>query len=83
MDTTLTLNTETIETVHFEEKTAPSIAPIGHITEIHGPVVDIACETLPPLHRALIVTIEGNSTMLEVLHHHDPHQVRAIALGVL
>jgi len=59
----------------------PPSAPIGHVIEVHGPVVDIACETLPPLHRALTVAIDGGSAMLEVLHHLDPHQVRAIALN--
>ena len=58
-----------------------SPAAIGHVVEVHGPVVDIACETLPPLHRALTVAIDGGSAVLEVLHHLDPHQVRAIALS--
>jgi hypothetical protein len=31
--------------------------PIGRVVEVHGPVVDVACELLPPLHRALTVTI--------------------------
>ena len=53
---------------------------IGHVVEVHGPVVDIACEILPPLHRALTVLIDGGCTVLEVLHHLDPRQVRAIAL---
>jgi F-type H+-transporting ATPase subunit beta len=43
-------------------------------------VVDIACETLPPLHRALQLAIDGGSAVLEVLHHLDSHHVRAIAL---
>ena len=54
--------------------------PLGHVAEVHGPVVDIACDLLPPLHRALEVAIDGGSAVLEVLHHLDPHQVRAIAL---
>jgi len=54
--------------------------PIGHVAEVHGPVVDIACDALPPLHRALAVAIDGGSAVLEVLHHLDPRQVRAIAL---
>lgn len=61
--------------------TTPTSIPIGHIIEIHGPVVDIVCEILPPLHRALTVTIDGSTILLEVLHHHDTHQVRAIALS--
>ena len=44
---------------------APSSAPaIGRVVEVHGPVVDIACETLPPLHRALTVSIDGGSAVL-------------------
>jgi len=64
----------------------PSVAvlcarePIGHVVEVHGPVVDIGCETLPRVHRALEVTIKGATSMLEVLHHLHAHQVRAIAL---
>jgi len=58
----------------------PARAPIGRVAEIHGPVVDIACETLPPLHRALQLAIDGGSAVLEVLHHLDSHHVRAIAL---
>lgn len=26
---------------------------IGTIAEVNGPVVDVACERLPPLHRAV------------------------------
>src|ERR1035437_10975239 len=60
---------------------APSARdPIGQVVEVHGPVVDFAGEMLPPLHRALEVAIDGGSAVLEVLHHLDPHQVRAIAL---
>jgi len=55
--------------------------PIGHVVEVHGPVVDVACEVLPPLHRALRMVVGGADAVLEVLHHLDPHQVRAIALS--
>jgi len=57
-----------------------SSTPIGHVAEVHGPVVDIACETLPPLHRALHVPIAGDISTLEVLHHLDQHQARTVAL---
>ena len=30
-----------------------SNTPIGQIEEIHGPVVDMVCDRLPPLHQAL------------------------------
>lgn len=54
---------------------------IGHIIEIHGPVVDISCDILPSLHRALVVSIDGTDIILEVLHHYDQHRIRAIALS--
>ncbi len=58
----------------------PGTLPIGCVVEVHGAVVDIACEMLPPLHRALAVAIDGRSAVLEVLQHLDQHQLRAIAL---
>ena len=58
-----------------------SPAPVGRVVEVHGPVVDVACAVLPPLHRALSVAIDGRRVVLEVLHHLDPHRVRAIALS--
>jgi F-type H+/Na+-transporting ATPase subunit beta len=69
-------------TSHSQDLVAvePSAAAIGRVAEVHGPVVDIACETLPPLHRALRVTTGDESAVLEVLHHLDSHHVRAIAL---
>jgi F-type H+-transporting ATPase subunit beta len=54
--------------------------PIGHIVEVYGPVVDIACRTLPPLHRALRTAIDHESWLFEVHQHLDPHHVRAITL---
>lgn len=54
---------------------------IGHVAEVHGPVVDVICATLPPLHQALTVRIDGGCAVLEVLHHLDTHQLRAIVLN--
>lgn len=54
--------------------------PIGHIVEVYGPVVDIACRPLPPLHRALRAAIDHESWLFEVHQHLDPHHVRAITL---
>ena len=71
-------NMATVPLIASKDKPAPAI---GHVVEIHGPVVDIACEKLPPLHRALTVSIDSENAVLEVLHHLDPHQVRAIALS--
>ena len=33
---------------------AEKILPIGSIAQVHGPVVDIDCAALPPLHQALV-----------------------------
>ncbi|MGB8437664.1 MAG: hypothetical protein WCE38_25755 [Burkholderiales bacterium] len=55
-------------------------APIGAIDEVRGPVVDIACRTLPPLREALHSTACGESYMFEVHQHLDATHVRAISL---
>jgi F-type H+-transporting ATPase subunit beta len=55
-------------------------AAIGRVVEVHGPVVDVLCETLPPIHRALEVAIDGGYAVLEVLHHQGPRRIRALAL---
>ncbi len=55
-------------------------APIGRIIEIHGPVVVIRCQTLPPLRRALRARINGDEYLFEVHQHMNEHRVRAIAL---
>ena len=59
----------------------PDPQPLGHVAEIHGPVVDVVCAALPPLHQALTVEINGGTAILEVLHHLDAQHLRAIALS--
>ena len=54
--------------------------PIGTIAEVHGPVVDIRCEALPPLHQALVTSIDHESYTFEVHQHLDRRHVRAIPL---
>ena len=54
--------------------------PIGEITEVHGPVVVVACSTLPPLRQALRATRDGETYLFEVHQHLDEHHVRAITL---
>jgi len=54
--------------------------PTGAIAEVHGPVVVVRCETLPPLRQALEVTIGSESYLFEVHQHLDQRHVRAIAL---
>jgi len=68
--------------VDSDALTAPPamLEPIGHVLEVHGPVVDVACTSLPPLHRMLEVAIYNAPVMLEVLHHLDTHQARSVAL---
>ena len=55
-------------------------SPIGRVTEVHGPVVQIACRSLPPIHRALTASAGGESYVFEVYQHLDETHVRAIAL---
>lgn len=53
---------------------------IGTIAEVNGPVVDVVCERLPPLHRALHTATDGKRYTFEVYRYIDRHHVRAIAL---
>ena len=55
-------------------------ASVGMITEVHGPVVIIACVKLPPLRQALRATVDHENYLFEVHQHLDKHHVRAIAL---
>ena len=58
----------------------PAPLVIGTIVEIHGPVVIIDCNPLPPLRQALYSTIGDNRYMFEVHQHLDEHHIRAITL---
>jgi len=53
---------------------------IGTISEVHGPVVVIDCERLPPLHQALCTSLDHETYLFEVHQHLDEHHVRAITL---
>jgi len=53
---------------------------IGTIVEIHGPVVIIDCNPLPPLRQALYSIIGDNRYVFEVHQHLDECHVRAITL---
>lgn len=55
-------------------------APLGRIAQVQGPVVDIACEQLPPLHQALGCRIDDEHYTFEVYQHLDEQHVRAITL---
>src|SRR5581483_1083739 len=58
----------------------PSGVEIGTIAEVQGPVVDIACHPLPPLHQALYSALDGECYLFEVHQHLDERHVRAITL---
>jgi len=53
---------------------------IGTIAQVHGPVVDVACSALPPLHQALITRMDHETYTFEVHQHLDEAHVRAITL---
>jgi F-type H+-transporting ATPase subunit beta len=54
---------------------------IGTICEVHGPVVDIVCDRLPPLHEALFTNIDHETYTFEAHQHLDEKRVRAITLN--
>ena len=58
----------------------PAPLAIGTIVEIHGPVVIIDCNPLPPLRQALYSTIGENRYVFEVHQHLDERHIRAITL---
>ena len=53
---------------------------IGLIVEIHGPVVIIACKSLPPMRQALCTYTDHEAFFFEVHQHLDEQHVRAITL---
>ena len=57
-----------------------SSAAIGAIHEVRGPVVDVMCDRLPPLHQALFSHVDGQRYTFEVHQHLDASRVRAISL---
>ena len=57
-----------------------ALSPVGTITAVHGPVVVVACETLPPLHRALCTRLGDETYLFEVHQHLDERHIRAITL---
>jgi len=53
---------------------------IGHIEEVHGPVVVVTCHRLPPLRQALVAEVGEETYWLEVHQHLDRERVRAVTL---
>jgi F-type H+-transporting ATPase subunit beta len=60
--------------------TAESLVRIGTIAQVDGPVVDITCSVLPPLHQALISKLNHETYTFEVHQHLDESHARAITL---
>ena len=58
----------------------PKKTPIGVITEVHGPVAVIACDTLPPLRQALSAQFNHETYLFEVHQHLDERHIRTITL---
>jgi F-type H+-transporting ATPase subunit beta len=54
--------------------------PIGRVDEVHGPVVTIDCDRLPPLRQALVARVDDETYWFEVHQHLDRRRVRAITL---
>nr|WP_246156273.1 F0F1 ATP synthase subunit beta [Thiohalocapsa marina] len=65
---------------HGESSPAMAAGHIGHIDEVHGPVVVVACHRLPPLRQALIARMDGETYSFEVHQHLGRDRVRAITL---
>lgn len=59
---------------------AQHIQAVGSISEVHGPVVVVACQHLPPLRQALYTRIGDDTYWFEVHQHLDEHHLRAITL---
>ena len=55
-------------------------ATIGVISQVRGPVVDIACVRLPPLRQALFVELDGQRLWFEVHQRLDECRARPISL---
>jgi F-type H+-transporting ATPase subunit beta len=53
---------------------------IGVIAEVHGPVVVIDCDVLPPIRRSLWTSLDGEPCLFEVHQHLDQRRARAITL---
>jgi len=54
--------------------------PVGSIVEVHGPVVLIRCDPLPPLRQALVTRDKAPTYTFEVYQHFDREHIRAITL---
>jgi len=66
--------------MHPQVRSTPENHAIGTIAQVHGPVVIIDCEQLPPLNQSLYTTVTGEKCVFEVHQHINEHRLRAITL---
>ena len=71
---------QSVDAVTDPKKPLDDRSPIGTIAAVHGPVVDISCDHLPPLHQALCSALDAERYTFEVYQHLDERHVRAITL---
>jgi F-type H+-transporting ATPase subunit beta len=63
------------------EQSPAALKPVGSILQVRGPVVDIACDVLPPIKQALQCSLNGEVYTFEVHQHLDERRIRAITLS--
>jgi len=73
----MAMATDPVSDARLETDGAPQI---GTVARVRGPVVDIACEILPPLHQALFSRLDGEIYTFEVHQHLDLTHARAVTL---
>ena len=60
--------------------TPANLEKTGRIAEVHGPVVVIDCDELPPLRQALCTSLDHETYLFEVHQHLNERYIRAITL---
>ena len=63
-----------------DPRVQPHDPPVGIIEEVHGPVVDLSCHRIPPLHQAIYTTLNHDRYVFEVHQHVNERHARAITL---
>jgi len=75
-----TMNRQAPDTEPVPQTLPAGWTHVGHIDEVHGPVVVVTCHRLPPLRQALVARVDGETYWLEVHQHLDRQRVRAVTL---
>ncbi len=69
-----------LELTPSQKMCPPCRVPVGKLAEIHGSVVVIACESIPPLRQALYAVFDEQTFLFEVHQHIDKYHIRAVTL---